>query len=79
MPILRVTYERESDVLYLILNGEVPRKVDSSRICEEVGDPVLTILDMDEHGQLTGIEVRNASLRLPERLLIEAEQAPPPK
>jgi uncharacterized protein YuzE len=76
---LRVTYDRESDIAYFVINGEVSRKVDESRICEEVGDPVQTILDMDEQGHLMGIEVRNASFRLPERLLDEAEPAPPPK
>ena len=79
MPNLRMTYDRESDIAYLMINEEVPRKVDESRICEEVGDPVQTILDMDELGRLTGIEVRDASSRLPERLLREAEPAPPPK
>ena len=79
MPNLRMSYDRESDVAYLMLNDEAPRKVDASRICDEVGDPVQTILDMDERGRLTGIEVRNASSRLPERLLREAEPEPPPK
>lgn len=75
---LRITYERETDIAYIILNGERPH-IEESRICEEMGDPVETILDLDPSGQLTGIEVRNASRRLPERLLLDAEPEPPPK
>jgi uncharacterized protein YuzE len=43
-----------------------------------VGDPVQTILDIDSTGKLIGIEVRNASHRLPEQLLAGAEPSPPP-
>ena len=78
MPNLRITYDQDSDVAYLMLDSEALQKVGESRICEEVGDPVQTILDMDEVGRVTGIEIRNASSRLPERLLREAERSPPP-
>jgi uncharacterized protein YuzE len=74
---LRATYDEESDIAYLVINGELPR-TDESLVCEEVGDPVETVLDMDESGRLVGIEVRNASRRLPEKLLLEAEPGPPP-
>jgi uncharacterized protein YuzE len=74
---LRITYDQESDIAYLVLNGELPR-TDDSRICEEVGDPAETVLDMDESGRLIGIEIRNAGRRLPETLLLEAEPGPPP-
>ena len=75
---VRITYHQDSDVAYIVLNGELPRTVDESRICEELGDPVLTILDSDKSGRLIGIEVRNATRRLPEQLLVEAELEPPP-
>ena len=75
---IRITYHEESDVAYIVLNGDLPRAVDESRICEELGDPVLTILDSDRSGKLIGIEVRKAAQRLPERLLVEAEPEMPP-
>lgn len=78
MASIRITYHQDSDVAYIFLNGDRPRIVDESRICEELGDPVLTILDSDESGRLVGIEVRNATRRLPEQLLEEAELEPPP-
>ena len=79
MPNLRITYDPDSDIAYFMLDSEALQKVGESRICEEVGDPVQTILDMDELGRVTGIEIRNASSRLPERLLRKAERSPPPK
>jgi uncharacterized protein YuzE len=75
---IRITYHQESDVAYIVLNGELPRTVEESRICEEIGDPVETILDSDKSGQLIGIEIRNATRRLPLELLADAESAPPP-
>lgn len=70
---IRITYQQDSDVAYIVLNGELPRTVDESRICEEIGDPVETILDLDKSGRIIGIEVRNATRRLPEGLLVDAE------
>ena len=75
---IRITYHQESDTAYIVLNGELPRTVDESRICEEIGDPVETILDLDRSGRLIGIEVRGATRRLPEGLLVDAELGPPP-
>ena len=75
---IRITYHQESDIAYIVLNGELPRTVDESRICEEIGDPIETILDSDKSGRLIGIEVRNAARRLPEALLVDAELGPPP-
>ena len=75
---VRITYHEESDIAYIVFNGELPRAVDESRICEELGDPVETILDSDKSGRLIGIEVRNANRRLPPGLLGQAEAGPPP-
>jgi uncharacterized protein YuzE len=75
---IRITYHQESDVAYIFLNGDAPRPVDESRICEELGDPVETILDSDQAGRLIGIEVRNAARRLPAGILIDAEPGRPP-
>ena len=74
MPYFRMLYDDEADVAYLVLNGELPAKVDESRVCEEIGDPVETILDLDASRRITGIELRNASRRLTEGLLSEAER-----
>ena len=78
MPAIRVTYDEPSDVAYISSDDRISRNVSESRICEEYGEPVATILDIDQSGHVVGIEVLNAPLRLPERLLSEAEREPPP-
>ncbi len=78
MSTIRVTYDEPSDKAYLYLDDRTPRIIDESRICEELGDPTATILDIDPAGRVIGIEMFNASRRLPELLLSEAESEPPP-
>ena len=72
MPNLRLTYDSASDTAYLHLDDE-HRQVGENRVCEEVGEPVATILDLDSHGRVVGIEFFKATQRLPARLLAESE------
>ena len=74
MPELRLTYDASSDTAYLHLDS-VKRQIGESRVCEEMGDPVSTIIDVDTSGRVVGIEFFNATRRLPVRLLSEATEA----
>jgi len=74
MPELQLTYDASSDTAYLHLDI-VKRQIGESRACEEVGDPVSTIIDIDTSGRVVGIEFFNATKRLPVRLLAEATEA----
>ena len=74
MPELRLTYDESSDTAYLHLDS-VKRQIGDSRVCEEMGDPVSTIIDIDTSGRVVGIEFFNATRRLPVRLLSEATEA----
>ena len=73
MPELRLTYDESSDTAYLHLDS-VKRQIGDSRVCEEMGDPVSTIIDVDTSGRVVGIEFFNATRRLPVRLLSEATE-----
>jgi uncharacterized protein YuzE len=75
MPNLRITYDQSSDTAYLHLNDHAG-EVGANRVCEEMGEPVETILDMDTAGRIVGIEFFKASERLPVRLLAESEPGP---
>ena len=70
MPEFRLTYDASSDTAYLHLDS-VKRQIGDSRVCEEMGDPVSTIIDIDTSGRVVGIEFFNATRRLPVRLLSE--------
>ena len=74
MPELRLTYDASSDTAYLHLDS-VKRQIGESRACEEMGDPVSTIIDIDTSGRVIGIEFFNATRRLPVHLLSEATEA----
>ena len=74
MPELQLTYDASSDTAYLHLDI-VKRQIGESRACEEVGDPVSTIIDIDTSGRVVGIEFFNAARRLPVHLLSEATEA----
>jgi uncharacterized protein YuzE len=74
MPELRLTCDASSDTAYLHFErGQ--RQIGEGRVCEETGDPMTTILDVDTSGRVAGIEFFNATRRLPVRLLAEASEA----
>jgi uncharacterized protein YuzE len=75
MPNLRLTYDEPSDTAYLHLS-EHERPIGENRVCEEMGEPVQTILDLDTTGRVVGIEFFNASERLPVGLLADSEPGP---
>ena len=75
MPNVRITYDQATNTAYLHLSDHA-RVIGANRVCEEMGEPVETILDMDPSGRVVGIEFFNASERLPVRLLAESEPGP---
>jgi uncharacterized protein YuzE len=56
MPKLRLTYHASSDTAYLHLDSG-QRQIGESRVCEKMGDPFTTILDIDTSGRVVGHRV----------------------
>jgi len=64
---MKVKYDMEVDVLYIHLSEE--------KIVESDEDKPGIILDYDERGNIVGIEVINASLKIPQPMKFEYEVA----
>ena len=62
---MKVRYDKEIDVLYIQLNN--------SPVAQSDSDKPGIILDYDESGNITGIEVLNASLKMEKPLKVEYE------
>lgn len=62
---MKVKYDKEADVLYIQLN--------SSPVAESDSDKPGIIIDYDESGNITGIEVLNASAKMEKPLKVEYE------
>lgn len=62
---MKVKYDKETDVLYIQLNN--------SPVAESDSDKPGIILDYDEAGNITGIEVLNASAKMEKPLKVEYE------
>ncbi|WAZ26819.1 DUF2283 domain-containing protein [Streptomyces cinnabarinus] len=72
---LRVTYDKTANAAYVYLTDPQVR-TKSSRMypCEPVEVGGMINLDFDEQGRLIGIEVLDASSKLPEYLLESSER-----
>jgi uncharacterized protein YuzE len=64
---MKVKYDKEVDILYINLSEE--------KIFESDEDKPGIILDYDEKGNIVGIEVINASLKIPQPMKFEYEIA----
>lgn len=62
---MKVRYDKETDVLYIQLNN--------SPVAESDSDKPGIILYYDEAGNITGIEVLNASTKMEKPLKVECE------
>jgi uncharacterized protein YuzE len=62
---MKVKYDKETDILYLTLQAGIVAESDS----EKAG----IIIDYDKEGNIVGIEVLNASKKIPQPLKIEYE------
>jgi len=69
---MKITYDKLADAVYIYLTPAV-NQVDRTYTCDprEVGGQIN--LDFDALGRLVGIEVLDASHKLPEELLKAAE------
>jgi uncharacterized protein YuzE len=64
---MKVKYDKEVDILYIHLSDE--------KISESDEEKPGIILDYDEKGNIVGIEVINASLKIPQPMKFEYEIA----
>jgi uncharacterized protein YuzE len=64
---MKVKYDKEVDILYIHLSEEI--------IVESDEDKPGIILDYDQKGNIVGIEVINASLKIPQPMKFEYEVA----
>lgn len=64
---MKVKYDKEVDILYIHLSEE--------KIVESDEDKPGVILDYDEKGNIVGIEVINASSKIPQPMKFEYEVA----
>jgi uncharacterized protein YuzE len=64
---MKVKYDREVDILYIHLSEE--------KVVESDEDKPGIILDYDAIGNIVGIEVINASSKIPQPMIIEYEVA----
>jgi uncharacterized protein YuzE len=64
---MKVKYDKEVDILYINFSEE--------KIFESDEDKPGIILDYDEKGNIVGIEVINASLKIPQPMKFEYEIA----
>jgi uncharacterized protein YuzE len=63
---MKVKYDKEVDVLYFVFSKK--------KIKESDEDKPGIILDYDEEGEIVGIEILNASKKIPNPTQVEFEQ-----
>ncbi|WP_409181803.1 DUF2283 domain-containing protein [Amycolatopsis sp. VS8301801F10] len=76
---LKVTYDRQADAayVYFVAPSDAGQKVASMYACDPVAVDGMINLDFDGNGRLLGVEVLDASSKLPQYLLDSAEQLSP--
>jgi len=70
---MRVTYDRSADAAYIYLSNEIDTKVAPTIPSDLTMLDAMINLDFDAEGVLIGIEVMDASGRLPASVLTDAE------
>ena len=65
---MRITYDARADAAYITL-AEVARPTVRTHPCDPSEIDAMINLDFDDEGRLVGIEVMDASARLPRDLL----------
>jgi uncharacterized protein YuzE len=69
---LRVTYDEEANAAYIYLVPEIERGGVAGTVPVDGGDdPWMVNLDLDSDGRIIGLEVLDASRRLPAALLVD--------
>jgi uncharacterized protein YuzE len=64
---MQITYDKEADAVYIYLVEIGPGEVKKTYCCDRQQVGGLINLDFDRSNRLIGIEVLNASSKLPER------------
>ena len=64
---MKVKYDKEVDILYIQLSNSVVKESDESKSG--------IILDYDANGNIVGIEILNASVKMPQPNVLEHEVA----
>jgi uncharacterized protein YuzE len=70
---MRVTLDRKANAAYIYLRPIGPGGVAKSYPCDPLGVDGMINLDFDSDGRLVGIEVLDASGKLPSTVLAKAE------
>ena len=73
---MKITYDKEADAayIYLIEDKDVkPQWVKHTYPCDPVEVKGIVNLDFDEHGKLGGIEIMDASKKISQELIDQAE------
>ena len=71
---MRITYDRSADAAYIYFVGQIAKGgVHRTYSCDPAEIGGMINLDFDYSGRLIGMEILDASKRLPEDLLKEAE------
>jgi uncharacterized protein YuzE len=73
---MKITYDKSVDAVYLYLDPELELKsgwVKKTYLCDPQAVNGMINLDFDENGKLGGIEVLDASKKLSEEFLSQAE------
>ena len=68
---MKIEYDKEVDCAYIYLDGSIGNGEAKKTI--EINDNI--IIDLNDKGQLIGIEVLNASVVLSKKALVNAEVA----
>ena len=69
---MRLTYDKSVDAAYIDLtNGKDDRRSDHMYACDPLEVGGMINLDFDDSGRLIGVEVLDASLKLPLEMLTD--------
>jgi len=71
---MMITYDKSADAVYIYLAYPIaPGAVKGTCPCDVLETGVQVNLDFDDSGKILGIEILDASVRLPKELLEEAK------
>lgn len=71
---MMITYDKSADAVYIYLAHTIaPGSVKRTCPCDVLETGVQVNLDFDDSGRILGIEILDASVRLPKEILTEAK------
>lgn len=67
---MRITYDKQADAVYIYIQNNIKKGgVAKTYMCDTADIDGMINLDFDEQGRLIGIEIMDASKKLPKDLL----------